>query len=73
MKRDAPVFDVRHPLEVVITVAGPSLPVMVRRKEKRYGIWVNTDAVEVDLAPSFYAIATSNPFEDVLSNGKNGI
>ena len=47
------------PLQVIITVAGPSEPVMVRRKEKRLGIWVNTDAFEVDAAPSFYAVSTS--------------
>ncbi|MCR9124598.1 MAG: TIGR02186 family protein [Rhodobacteraceae bacterium] len=54
------------PLEVVITVAGPSLPVMVRRKQNRFGIWVNTDALEVDAAPSFYAVASSGPLDDVL-------
>lgn len=67
VKRDKPIFDMRNPLEVIVTVAGPSQPVMVRRKEKRYGIWVNTDAVKVDLAPGFYAVATSGPFRDVLS------
>lgn len=46
-------------LQVIVTVAGPSEPVMVRRKEKRFGIWVNTDAVEVDAAPSFYAVSSS--------------
>ncbi|KIN60183.1 putative transmembrane protein [Sulfitobacter noctilucae] len=47
------------PLEVIVTVAGPSEPVTVRRKEKRFGIWVNVDAVEVDRAPSFYAVSSS--------------
>lgn len=65
VKRDAPAPGT-GPMEVIITVAGPSEPVTVRRKEKRYGIWVNTDFVEVDLAPSFYAIATTNPFDEVL-------
>ncbi len=55
-----------EPLEVVIAVAGPSKPVTVRRKSKRLGIWVNTDAVDVDAAPSFYAIATSGPWDQVL-------
>ncbi len=55
------------PLEVVITVAGPSKPVVVRRKENRLGIWINTDAVEVDAAPSFYAVATSGPLREVLT------
>ncbi len=68
VKRDVPVPENLGDLEVVITVAGPSRPVMVRRKAKRYGIWINTDAVEVDLAPTFYAVATSGPFGEVLSH-----
>ena len=55
------------PMEVVITVAGPSQPVTVRRKDKRLGIWVNVDAVELDSAPSFYAVATTGPMEKVLN------
>ena len=65
VKRDVPIPEGPE-LEVIITVAGPSVPVMVRRKERRVGIWVNTDAVEVDRAPSFYAVATSGPLRDVL-------
>ena len=53
-------------LGVIIAVSGPALPVTVRRKERRMGIWVNTDFVEVDAAPSFYAVATSAPFGDLL-------
>lgn len=66
VKRDAPVPDL--PLDVIVTVAGPSLPVVVRRKERRFGIWVNVDSVEVDAAPSFYAVATTRPLSLVLSN-----
>lgn len=58
VKRDAP-FPSDPRLHVIVTVAGPSEPVTVRRKEKRFGIWVNTDAVEIDSAPSFYAVSTS--------------
>jgi uncharacterized protein (TIGR02186 family) len=58
VKRTTAIQD-NPPLQVIITVAGPSEPVTVRRKEKRFGIWVNIDAVDVDEAPSFYAIATS--------------
>lgn len=55
-------------LGVIIAVSGPALPVTVRRKERRMGIWVNTDFVEVDAAPSFYAVATSAPFGDLLKD-----
>lgn len=54
-------------LGVIVTIAGPPLPVTVRRKERRFGIWVNTEGVEIEAAPSYYAVATSGPFDDVLS------
>lgn len=65
VKRDspAPLGD----LGVVVVVEGPSDPITVRRKEKVMGIWVNTDAVEVEAAPTFYAIATSAPFDEIVS------
>lgn len=66
IQREAPI-NTDDPLEVVITVEGPSSPVLVRRKERRFGIWVNTDAVEVDLAPSFYAVTTTAPLDEVLT------
>jgi uncharacterized protein (TIGR02186 family) len=55
-------------LHVIVTVEGPSDPVVVRRKDRRFGIWVNTAAVEVDWAPSFYAVATSGPWAEVISD-----
>ncbi len=67
IKREEPIPD-GPPLEVIIAVAGPSEPLTVRRKARRFGIWVNTDTVEVDAAPSFYAVATSGPLTDVLSS-----
>jgi uncharacterized protein (TIGR02186 family) len=66
VKREAPEPD-GPPLDVIITVAGPSTPVLVRKKARVFGIWVNTSAVTVDLAPSFYAIAASGPLSEVLS------
>lgn len=66
VKREAPIPE-GPPLEVIITIAGPSSPIVVRRKSHRFGIWVNTDAVEVDRAPSFYAVATTAPLGEVLS------
>ena len=66
VKRDAPEGD--EALGLVIAVSGPNKPVLVRRKEKQVGIWINADAVEVDAAPSFYAVSTSGPLREVLSD-----
>ncbi len=67
VKRESPI-DLASDLEVIITIAGPSLPVTMRRKDRRLGIWINTDVVEVDAAPSFYAVATTAPLQDILGD-----
>lgn len=67
VKRDAP-FPAEPPMEVIVTVAGPSEAKTIRRKEKKFGIWVNTDSVQIDSAPSFYAISTSTALGLSLSD-----
>ena len=67
VKREAEIqYDPR--LQVIVTVAGPDQHFTVRRKEKRFGIWVNTDAVDIDSAPSFYAVSTSTLLDLSLSD-----
>ncbi|BAQ67913.1 hypothetical protein NHU_00745 [Rhodovulum sulfidophilum] len=66
VKRDAPAPEA-PPLEVVVTVAGPSTPATVRKKDRRGGIWINTESVRISAAPSFYAVAATGPLERALS------
>ncbi|MEI4196773.1 TIGR02186 family protein [Roseovarius sp. E0-M6] len=70
VKRESPIQE-KEPLEVVVSVSGPSRPVTVWRKERQLGIWVNSESVEVDGAPSFYAVASSAPLSEVLSEGED--
>lgn len=67
IRRDAPPPSEAGPLDVIITIKGPLRPVTVRRKERRLGIWVNAYSVNVRRAPSFYAIATTRPLPELLS------
>ena len=55
------------PLQVIITLQGPATPLTVRKKGHEFGIWVNTESVHIDSAPSFYAIATSDLMSRVLT------
>jgi len=64
IRRDAP--EPEGELGVIITVAGPDQHVTIRRKERKFGIWVNSDEVEIEQAPSFYAVASNAPLEDIL-------
>ena len=66
VKRDGP-SPAAPPLEVIVTVEGPATSVTVRKKDHRFGLWINREAVRVDRAPSFYAISTTAPLGDILS------
>ena len=70
VKREAPAPDTGE-LNVIVVVEGPSGEITVRHKEKRYGIWINTEAVTVEAAPSFYAVATTGPMDAVLSEAED--
>ncbi|PWK60868.1 TIGR02186 family protein [Roseicyclus mahoneyensis] len=67
VRREAPAPGTL-PMQVVITVQGPNRPATVRRKDRRFGIWVNTDASEIDAAPTFYAVQTTVPLFDALTH-----
>ncbi len=51
--------------DVVVIARGPDRPVVVHRKSRVLGVWVNTANVTFDRAPSFYAIASSRPLADI--------
>ncbi|MEM7547843.1 MAG: TIGR02186 family protein [Pseudomonadota bacterium] len=55
-------------LDVIVSVIGPEEPALVRRKSRQLGIWVNSATVTIDSAPSFYAIATTGPLREILSD-----
>lgn len=53
--------------DVVIVVVGTPTRLTVRKKGKMAGIWLNTDAVTFDSVPSYYAIASTRPLDEVAS------
>jgi uncharacterized protein (TIGR02186 family) len=69
VKREAPAPE--GPLDVIVTVEGPAAPVIVRRKDRQFGIWANAAAVRIDRAPTFYAIAATGPLAQILSETEN--
>lgn len=70
VKRDAPAPK-KPRLEVIVTVEGPSDPLIVRKKDRRFGVWMNAESVQIDLAPSFYAVATTGPLSEILTDAEN--
>ena len=66
IKHEAPVLD-ETPLDVIVTVRGPSQAATVYRKDRVLGIWANNASLKINHAPSFYAISSTGALEDILS------
>jgi uncharacterized protein (TIGR02186 family) len=55
--------------DVVIVIRGPGKNYIVRKKEEKGGLWVNTKRMKFFNIPSVYAIASSKPFEEIRESG----
>ena len=51
--------------DVIVVLEGMPTPLLVRRKSNVAGLWVNTDSVSFESAPSYYAIASTRPIEEI--------
>jgi uncharacterized protein (TIGR02186 family) len=53
--------------DVIVSLRGPNAPVVVRRKVRIAGIWLNGPSEQFEAAPSFYSVASTSPLETLLS------
>ena len=54
------------PGDIIVTLRGPEAPVVVRRKRRVAGIWINRDSVAFRDVPQYYALAASRPIEEIM-------
>ncbi|MGY4394991.1 uncharacterized protein (TIGR02186 family) [Sphingomonas sp. UYAg733] len=64
---------VEKPTDVVVVVKGPVQSILVREKEKVAGIWVNAARLRYRSAPSFYAIISSKPVDQLVDDRTRAI
>jgi len=53
--------------DLVVTVAGPRTDMVTRRKERRFGIWINSDYRQFLQVPTYLALFANRPFDDIAS------
>ena len=53
--------------DLVVTVAGPRNDMVTRRKERWFGIWINTDYRQFLKVPTYLALFANRPFDDIAS------
>jgi uncharacterized protein (TIGR02186 family) len=55
-----------QPYDIVVVLKGPTEPILLREKEKRFGIWINAHSTAFRSAPSFFAVASSKPVREIV-------
>lgn len=66
IERDAQTISRPGPYQVIATVSGPVQDVLVQRKQRRLGIWVNGESHQFSEMPSFYAIYATESARELL-------
>jgi uncharacterized protein (TIGR02186 family) len=51
--------------DIIVVLEGPARPVVVRRKDRVLGIWVNLESETFENVPVSYSVATTRPLQDV--------
>ncbi|QNM81798.1 TIGR02186 family protein [Sphingomonas sabuli] len=52
--------------DIVVVLKGPAEPIVIREKQRIAGIWMNAASNRFRSAPSFYAVASSRPIEQLV-------
>jgi uncharacterized protein (TIGR02186 family) len=68
VEKDASTPASRDSYDLVVTVRGPLADMVTRRKERKLGIWVNTDYRDFLQVPTYLAIFSNRPFDAIASS-----
>ena len=60
-----PLINRQGRYDVIVVLEGPARPVVVRRKERVLGVWVNTHSETFVNVPQSYSVATTRMMQDI--------
>jgi uncharacterized protein (TIGR02186 family) len=67
VEKDASTPAARNNYDLVVTVSGPPADMVTRRKERKFGIWINTDYRQFLQVPTYLALFSNRPFDAIAS------
>jgi uncharacterized protein (TIGR02186 family) len=67
IERDSSTPPSRNSYDLAVTVSGPRADMVARRKERRFGIWINNDFRPFVQVPTYLALFANRPFDDIAS------
>ncbi len=53
--------------DVIVVLEGPGRPVVVRRKDRVLGVWINTESETFVNVPSSYSVSTTRMYQDITN------
>lgn len=53
--------------DLVVTVIGPRANMVARRKERRFGIWINADSRQFLNVPTYLSVSSNRPLDAIAS------
>jgi uncharacterized protein (TIGR02186 family) len=65
VEKDAETPADRSSYDLVVTVIGPRVDMVTRRKERRFGIWINADYRQFLQVPTYLAVFANRPLDDI--------
>jgi uncharacterized protein (TIGR02186 family) len=65
VERDDKTSAVSGNYDLVVTVSGPRADLVTRRKERKFGIWINTDSRQFIQVPSYLAVFANRPLDAI--------
>ena len=69
VERDAATVPRRSGYNLVVTVVGPRQTLVTRRKDRMFGIWANAQSRTFVGAPSYLAVLSNRPLDEIASLG----
>ncbi len=67
VEKDSSTPASRTAYDLVVTVSGPPADMVTRRKERKFGIWINTDYRQFLKVPTYLALFSNRPFDAIAS------
>jgi uncharacterized protein (TIGR02186 family) len=52
--------------DIVVVLKGPTGPILLREKRRIAGIWINAGSTEFLSAPSYFAVASTRPIDQIV-------
>ena len=65
VEKDASTPAARNAYDLVVTISGPRADMVTRRKERKFGIWINTDYRQFLQVPTYLALFANRPFDAI--------